>query len=35
MNAIDLYSGICGWTMGMKLSGINNVASYEWCHEAN
>ena len=35
MNAIDLYSGIGGWTMGMKLSGINNVASYEWWHEAN
>lgn len=35
MNSIDLYSGIGGWTMGMKLSGINNVASYEWWHEAN
>jgi len=35
MNAIDLYSGIGGWTLGMKLSGINNVASYEWWHEAN
>ena len=34
-NAIDLYSGIGGWTLGMKLSGINNVASYEWWHEAN
>ena len=34
-NSIDLYSGIGGWTMGMKLSGINNVASYEWWNEAN
>lgn len=34
-NAIDLYSGIGGWTLGMKLSGINNIASYEWWHEAN
>lgn len=34
-NAIDLYSGIGGWTLGMKLSGINNKASYEWWHEAN
>jgi DNA (cytosine-5)-methyltransferase 1 len=34
-NAIDLYSGIGGWTLGMKLSGINNVASFEWWHEAN
>jgi len=33
--AIDLYSGIGGWTMGMKLSEIKNVASYEWWHEAN
>ncbi|MCG8329151.1 MAG: DNA (cytosine-5-)-methyltransferase [Chitinophagales bacterium] len=35
MNAIDLYSGIGGWTLGMKLSEINNVASYEWWYEAN
>lgn len=35
MNAIDLYSGIGGWTLGMKLSGVNNVASYEWWNEAN
>ena len=33
--AIDLYSGIGGWTMGMKLSGIKNLASYEWWKEAN
>lgn len=35
MNAIDLYSGIGGWTLGMKLSGVCNIASYEWWHEAN
>ncbi|MFT6443394.1 MAG: DNA (cytosine-5)-methyltransferase 1 [Salibacteraceae bacterium] len=35
MNSIDLYSGIGGWTLGMKLSNINNIASYEWWHEAN
>lgn len=34
-SAIDLYSGIGGWTLGMKLSGIKNVASYEWWNEAN
>ena len=34
-NAIDLYSGIGGWTLGMKLSGIDNLASYEWWSEAN
>ncbi len=33
--AIDLYSGIGGWTLGMKLSGIENIASYEWWNEAN
>lgn len=33
--AIDLYSGIGGWTLGMKLSEIENVASYEWWSEAN
>jgi len=33
--AVDLYSGIGGWTMGMKLSGITNVASFEWWKEAN
>lgn len=34
-SAIDLYSGIGGWTLGMKLSGIRNIASYEWWNEAN
>lgn len=34
-NSIDLYSGIGGWTTGMKLSNINNASSYEWWHEAN
>ena len=33
--AIDLYSGIGGWTLGMKLSGIDNLASFEWWDEAN
>lgn len=33
--AIDLYSGIGGWTLGMKMSEIKNVASYEWWKEAN
>lgn len=35
MNAIDLYSGIGGWTLGMKLSGIENISSFEWWDEAN
>ena len=33
--AIDLYSGIGGWTLGMKLSNIKNCHSYEWWNEAN
>ncbi|CAN5460007.1 hypothetical protein BH11BAC2_BH11BAC2_16090 [soil metagenome] len=35
MRAIDLYSGIGGWTLGMKLAGIENIASFEWWNEAN
>ncbi len=35
MRAIDLYSGIGGWTLGMKLSGIENISSFEWWSEAN
>jgi DNA (cytosine-5)-methyltransferase 1 len=35
MKAIDLYSGIGGWTLGMKLAGIENVTSFEWWNEAN
>lgn len=33
--AIDFYSGIGGWTLGMKLSGVTTLASYEWWNEAN
>jgi DNA (cytosine-5)-methyltransferase 1 len=35
MKAIDLYSGIGGWTLGLKMAGIEVVASYEWWNEAN
>ena len=35
MNGIDLYSGIGGWTMGMKLSNVQNLQSYEWNKESN
>ena len=35
VRAIDLYSGIGGWTLGMKMSSVENVASYEWWDEAN
>lgn len=30
MKGIDLYSGIGGWTLGMKFSGLVNINSYEW-----
>ena len=39
--AIDLYSGIGGWTLGFKLAGVEMVGSYEYwppairTHEAN
>jgi DNA (cytosine-5)-methyltransferase 1 len=35
MAAIDLYSGIGGWTLGFKMAGIEVVASYEWWKDAN
>lgn len=34
MNAIDLYSGIGGWTLGLKLAGVDVLASYEWWDKA-
>lgn len=30
MRAIDLYAGIGGWSLGLKLAGIEVVESYEW-----
>jgi DNA (cytosine-5)-methyltransferase 1 len=30
MRAVDVYSGIGGWTCGLRLAGINVVGSYEW-----
>lgn len=35
MKAIDLYSGIGGWTLGLRAAGIETVASYEWWTPAN
>ncbi|MEM9051384.1 MAG: DNA cytosine methyltransferase [Bacteroidota bacterium] len=35
MQAIDLYSGIGGWTLGFKMAGIEIVSSYEWWRDAN
>lgn len=30
MRAIDLYAGVGGWSLGLKASGIDVIASYEW-----
>lgn len=35
MKAIDLYSGIGGWSLGLQLAGIEVVASYERWGPAN
>jgi DNA (cytosine-5)-methyltransferase 1 len=35
MKAIDLYSGVGGWSLGLKMAGIEVVASYEWWQPAN
>ncbi len=35
LRAIDLYSGIGGWSLGLEMAGIEVVASYEWWDKAN
>ncbi len=34
MKAIDLYAGIGGWSLGLKLAGIEVVRSFEWWRPA-
>lgn len=34
MKAIDLYAGIGGWSLGLRLAGIDVVHSYEWWQPA-
>ncbi|WP_299933318.1 DNA cytosine methyltransferase [uncultured Pelagimonas sp.] len=34
MRAIDLYAGIGGWSLGLKLAGFEVVNSYEWWQPA-
>ena len=29
-HALDLYSGIGGWSLGLRMAGIPVAASYEW-----
>src|ERR1700741_3407116 len=33
--AIDLYSGVGGWSLGLRLAGIEVIASYDIWGEAN
>ncbi len=35
MKAIDLYAGIGGWSLGLRMAGVDVVASYEWWPHAN
>lgn len=35
MRAIDLYSGVGGWSLGLRMAGIKVVRSFEWWKEAN
>lgn len=35
MRAIDLYSGVGGWSLGLKMAGIQVVDSYEYWAPAN
>ncbi len=32
--AIDLYSGIGGWSLGLKMAGFRVLRSYEWWNDA-
>jgi DNA (cytosine-5)-methyltransferase 1 len=34
LRAIDLYSGIGGWSLGLHMAGIEVVSSYEWWKKA-
>ncbi|MGD9631042.1 MAG: DNA cytosine methyltransferase [Pyrinomonadaceae bacterium] len=34
LRAIDLYSGMGGWSLGLNMAGIEVVASYEWWSKA-
>lgn len=35
MRAIDLYSGVGGWSLGLRMAGVRVVRSFEWWSEAN
>lgn len=33
--ALDFYSGVGGWSLGLKMAGMDVVQSYEWWDKAN
>lgn len=35
LRALDFYSGVGGWSLGLKMAGIEIVQSYEWWDKAN
>lgn len=35
LRAIDVYSGVGGWSLGLSLADVEVVASYEWWEQAN
>ena len=35
LRAIDLFSGVGGWSLGLKMAGVEVVKSYEWWDKAN
>lgn len=35
MKAIDLYSGVGGWSLGLGMAGVEVIRSYEWWAPAN
>ena len=35
LSAIDFYSGVGGWSLGLRLAGVEVVGSYEWWDKAN
>lgn len=34
-SAVDLYSGVGGWSLGLRMAGVDVVSSYEWWDKAN
>jgi DNA (cytosine-5)-methyltransferase 1 len=35
LRALDFYSGVGGWSLGLKMAGVDVVQSYEWWDKAN